>query len=264
MGRTVTLDSITVDRVLHDGDDIQALAGSIKKVGLKVPILVGPDYELIDGLRRLEALRSLGETEVEVVATSMYPVACDTIDKARVHGVEALPLTGERIWELTTALQPLLQITKSHYARGRPKVQGSRTSAGGRPLLAKALGLRSEAYLQAVTQVHRALSDPEKGAKAAEALELIDEGKLTYYGAIDFMKKVTGLPGRIIKMSEQQALLGSATASLHGTIKALNQLGPLDKKFPRDEVEGRLSELTLIRTRLGKFIKLLNEEINGE
>jgi hypothetical protein len=263
MAKNVPIDSIVVDRVLTVGDDLTDLAYSIKEQGLTVPLLVTQDYELIDGLRRLEAARALGHTEIEVVPTILYPRACELLNEAREHGLHALPLTGQRIWEIYSDLKPLLAITRVVNQRGRAKAAGARPSAGGRPLLSNSLGLKSEAMLQAITHVHRMLSDPTYSAKAAEALELIEAGELSYYGAADFIKKTHGLTGTITGLTEQRSGLEAAITSILGTVRALNQLGPLHKKLPSEEAQARLTELHAARAKLTKFIKLLTEEINN-
>ncbi len=61
------IDSIKVGaRFRKDLGDIDALAGSIREVGLLHPIVIGADDTLIAGQRRLEACRQLGWREVPV------------------------------------------------------------------------------------------------------------------------------------------------------------------------------------------------------
>src|SRR5688572_8595193 len=229
MARTVPIDSIVVDRILTVGDDLSDLAQSLKERGQAVPLLVSQDLDLIDGLRRLEAARSIGWTEIEVSPTTLFPRACELLTQAREHGLHARPLDGERIYRLVNDLKPLLAITKVVNQRGRRRAAGERPSAGGRPLLVKALGLRSEAWIQGVVQVYRLLEDPTYAVKAAEALDLIEAGKLSFYTAAEFIKKTHGLTGSITGLTEQRQSLDAAITSLNGTVRALNQLGPLHK-----------------------------------
>jgi hypothetical protein len=262
MAKRVAIDSITTDRVLVPGDDLTELIASIKEVGVEIPPLVSQDYELIDGLRRIEALRSLGETEVVVVPTFLYPRACEQIKQAHEHGVASLPLTPQRIWEIYTSMQPLLTVTKAHNQRNAPKKQGVRPTAGGRALLSRALRFRSDGELQALVYVFRALADPAREKRAGEAIALLSEGQITYYGASEYVRKTTGFTGDIIALNQQQEALESAIASINGTVGALGRLGPLNRKFTKGEAETRLSELLLVRNKLSHVIKLLTEEIN--
>jgi hypothetical protein len=65
-------------------------------------------------------------------------------------------------------------------------------------------------------------------------------------------------------LTQQQEALSSAVASLNGTVAALRRLGPLNRKFKKEEAEAKRSELLLVRTKLNAFIKLLTEEINNK
>ncbi len=53
------------ERIRQDQGDIQALAESIRKVGLLNPIIVDEKYRLVAGFRRLIACRVLGWEEIE-------------------------------------------------------------------------------------------------------------------------------------------------------------------------------------------------------
>ena len=263
MAKRVAIDSILVDRAVDPGDDLTELVRSIKEEGQAVPVLVTQDLELIDGLRRLEALRSMGETEVEVVPTFMYPRACEVIKEAVQHGVAALPLTATRIWQLYCSVQPLLAITRVHLARGKAKKGETRESAGGRELFTKSLnGFLKDGELQALIYTYRALDDPVRAQRAAEALTMLNEGQTTYYGMSEYVRKSVGLTGPITAVKEQREALESAVTSLNGIVRALNQLGVPNVKIPTEEMETRRTELSAARYKLTKFINLLTEEIN--
>lgn len=262
MAKHVPITSITVDRELEPGDDVSNLARDIRKSGgLSVPVLTDGDLVLIDGLRRLRALESLGYTEVEVVSTSMFPVACEVLTRAREHGVEAAPMTPKRTWQIYQRMSIVLRVTKSHLATGRPKGTGSKASAGGRPMLAAALGYSSVAPLQAITNVYRKAS--EGNTKAKEAVALLESGETTIYGAVDYVNRTAGgLTGPIVKYPEQKNILDTGIASLRGLLHGLSQLGPLSEEFPGAEKSKYLKELLKLRRDFYRIVKLLDEEIN--
>ena len=57
----------TKRRATFDPGKAEAIAQSMLEIGQKTPILVRPDgnrYVLVEGLHRLEACRSLGETKI--------------------------------------------------------------------------------------------------------------------------------------------------------------------------------------------------------
>lgn len=264
MAKRVAIDKIIIDRALVPGDDLTELANSIKETGQEVPILVTQDYELIDGLRRLEALRSLGETEINTVPTYMYPRACEVIKQARQHGVAAAPLTPQRIWEMYTALQPLLNITRSHLQRGiAPGKRNHQGIAGGRVLFSEAIGI-VDGQVQALIGVYHKLNHPELAERAAEALDMLNRGETTFYGAVEYIRRGERFSGDISGLAQQQEALEAAITSLNGTIRALGRLGKLHKKFPKEEAEQRLTELSGTRYKLTKFIRLLTEEIKNK
>lgn len=67
MIRTVRIDEIVVTgRYRQQLGDIDALAASIRSIGLLHPPVVTPDNRLVAGQRRLEACRMLGMTEIPV------------------------------------------------------------------------------------------------------------------------------------------------------------------------------------------------------
>ena len=51
-------------------EDINALAGSIERVGLLCPLLITKDKAIVDGHRRLAACKKLGWTDVPVITVS--------------------------------------------------------------------------------------------------------------------------------------------------------------------------------------------------
>jgi ParB-like nuclease family protein len=265
MAQLIPISTIVVDRELGEGDDLTPLAKSMQERGQEVPILTDADYVLIDGLRRIHALRMLGATEVLVTATSMYPVACDVLKRARLHGLEAMPLTPRRLYEINSSMKPVLYSTINFYKIGRKKGTPAKGTAGGRKLLAESLDIQ-EGVLQATFQVFYAVEqkDPmtEEGKKALEALELLETGQISAYAAVGRLNPSPGLNGKIRKYPDQKDALDAAIASLRGTMRALRELGPMDKKFPKQEAETKYRELIQIRTQFYKFIRTLDEEIN--
>lgn len=265
MGQRVNLIKIKTDRDLDPGDDISVLTKHINDSGLQVPILVDHNLNLIDGLRRLEAVRSLGHTTIEVNVTSMYPQACMWLKQAREHGTEARPLVPQRIWEIYRQLAPLMNITRSHAQRGRKKGQPPKIGLGGRPALVDALGLPSESPLQAITQVYRAAEeDPtERGDRAREAVVRVNDGSMTIYSAVDHMRMTKGLYGEVVSVHAQRVAFKSLVANLNGLGHGMDQLGQLNPSLTTREIEDWLRSLKTSRRRLATFIHLVEEEIKN-
>lgn len=262
MAKLIPIDQVVTDRKLRDDDDVSELARYINDQGQKVPILMDHDGNLIDGLRRVEALRSLGRTTVLATQTSMYPVVCALLTQAREHGVGAVPLTPRRIWEIYSAARPLLQVTRSAYGAGKAKGQRYDKQIGGRRMLGRALGFNSVSGLQAITHAYRALGDPspERAKRAEEAVRLLEEKKISYYQAVELINRPQGLKGPLRSLSEQRSALQTATATYRGLIRGLESLGPIHKGMPEEELRGYLGELLALRAQMHKFMRLLQEE----
>lgn len=266
MGQRLNLSRVITDRVLGPDDDISALAKHINDTGLKIPILITPNEHLVDGLRRLEAVRSLGRSTVDVQAVSLYPNACAWLKRTREHGVEALPLTPLRIWEIFKSLQPLASITRSYVQSGRRRGQPQKFSVGGRPMLADALGLGSESPLQAITQVFRAADeDPtERGDRAREAVARLMRGETTIYMAQEATRVPKQFDDGLRTPTAQRNTLRNMITSLDALGIVMEQFGPLSTALKDTEVEDWLTSLRKSRRKLARFIHQLEEEINKQ
>jgi len=264
VARHIPIDQVITDRKLSDDDDLSELAGFLNDQGQQIPILLDHENNLIDGLRRVEALRSLGHTTVLATQTSMYPVVCALLKQAREHSVGALPLTPRRIWEIYSAARPLLQITRSAYTVGKARGERLNKQVGGRRLLGEALGFKSASGLQAITHTYRALSDPspQRAKRAEKAVQLLEAGEISHYQAVDMINKPTGLTGPLRTLNEQRSALQEAIATYRGLIKGLESLGPIHAKMPEEELRGYLGELLALRAQMHKFTRLLQEETN--
>lgn len=65
-------------RIRQEISDLSSIRESIQEIGLLQPIIVNSEKELMSGLRRLEACRQLGWTEIEV---KMVDTGADRVKK---------------------------------------------------------------------------------------------------------------------------------------------------------------------------------------
>lgn len=188
----VALDEITVaDRIRKDNGDIDALAQSIRERGLINPITVmeqtGGGYTLIAGLRRLNAVRSLGDTDIR--ATVVSPMEAD----------EALMLEiaeNEQRKEFTMAERlsyaeriKVVELEKSRLRMSEAKKNRGLEGVAGRPpleqgktrdIVAKKAGFTSN------QQMRRAVVIADK---RPDLLDRIDKKEVTITGAFEETKK---------------------------------------------------------------------------
>lgn len=258
MGQQVPIGSIVIRRALDPGDDLGPLMEHIRDSGLRVPVLVNQDYELIDGLRRVEAVRRLGNTRIEVIAVTLYGPALTWIERARVHGVYAKPLTPRRMFELYESCKPLISVTRSQQMRGRQRGEGVHIK--GRERFLAAIGIDSESWFQAVTQLYRmSKEDSLRGETAREAVAMLEEGQVSPYMALDYVR-TRRRPGIIVKAEEQLAMLDSVASSLAGMAYGIKQLGLVDPSIPRERRTGVAKELREFRSTLHRLITQLEKE----
>lgn len=258
MERTIPIDSIVVNRTLEPGDDVTELAEHIRDSGLIIPILVNQNYELIDGLRRLEALRSLGFTVAHIVPVTMFGPTAIWLQRAREHGVLARPVSPRRLWYLYEMCRPLIQVSRSHEARGKPKGKGAHVN--GREKFLEALGMRSESYLQAVYQTYRTAQEQSaRGEVARQAVALIEQGRLSPYGAVEWAKRRYN-EGNITDAAGQVDLLENTTQMLSGITFGLKRLGPLHSDVQKEQVDKFIAQFRAFRKTLHQLTNTLERE----
>lgn len=255
MERTVPIDSIVVNRTLESGDDISKLTDHIRDAGLQVPLLVDQGYELIDGLRRLEALRSLGFTVVHVVPTTMFLPAVTWLKRAREHGVLARPLTSRRIWQLYKSCLPLISVSRSHEMKG--KLRGQGVHINGRSTFLDAIGMTSESRFQASIQTYRlAEENSTRGDLARQAVELLERGQLSIYQAVDYVKRHY-TEGAINSSEDQLALLQNTVHALSGINFSLKRMGNLNEALTAQQLAPIAKDLRNFRRTLHQLIHTL-------
>jgi ParB family chromosome partitioning protein len=70
--KTINIDDIVIkSRIREDLGDIDALAKSIGEFGLMSPILVNKKLVLLSGLRRIEACKKLGQTQIKALLVNL-------------------------------------------------------------------------------------------------------------------------------------------------------------------------------------------------
>ena len=191
---TVALDTITVaDRIRKDNGDIEVLAQSIRERGLINPVTImeqtGGGYVLIAGLRRLNAVRSLGETEIR--ATVLSPIEADESLMLEIAENEQRKefTMAERLAyaeRIKAVEREKAAIRMSIYARsgreenqgvaGRPHPEQGRT----RDIVAKKAGFTSN------QQMRRAAAIADK---RPDLLDKVDRKEMTLTGAFEEVKQ---------------------------------------------------------------------------
>jgi ParB family chromosome partitioning protein len=158
------------ERHRRDFGDLEALALSIKRLGLLHPIVVDADRNLVAGHRRLEACRKLGWPKVHVTVVRKITDAVTALEAERDETTCRKDFTPTEAVALGMALEEL-EVPKAAARRaqapGQP--QGVKVSGGDSPqetggktrdIVAPAVGMKPSRYAHAKTVV-AAMTDPD-------------------------------------------------------------------------------------------------------
>jgi N6-adenosine-specific RNA methylase IME4/ParB-like chromosome segregation protein Spo0J len=154
------------ERHRRDLGDIDALAGSIRAVGLLHPIVVRPDGTLIAGERRLEACRHLGWTSIPVSV-----VVLDNIVRGEfAENTVRKDFTLSEAVAIKRALEPIERAAaKARMLAGKPSGKLPKGRAGDKA--AKATGHARRTLEKAEAIVAAAEAEPEKFGKLKDDMD---------------------------------------------------------------------------------------------
>ena len=154
-----------LNETIYKLSNIDDLVVSIDEVGLLQPLVVNQQYQVISGHRRLEAVRKLGwsEVDVEVIETSTE----DETKSLLVHYNKQRVKTCREVLNETQVLRPLYRVGQGKRTDLTTSVRTNRST--GRDILAESVGIPSSRLAK--------LEFVEK--ENPDYIDAIDEGKLT-------------------------------------------------------------------------------------
>lgn len=254
MSERILIESVKMDRELRPPEEVDELARAIAAHGQAVSVLLTQDLVLVDGLRRLEALKLLGHQTVEADIATTLEEACANLHEAH-GGVPPLHRIW-RMWEIKQSLDDLIQ-ERAYHARDRGnKARGSgkpSTAAGpSRRLFVEAFGYKP---WDTLITVHRAF-DPESPVHV-RIMDDLETGHITAHTAWRLMYKAAGFQGHITTGQEQATLLEGVSRQMNTAVQAISRLGPI--ALPSDQLNEHLTGLKKARAALIRNIHLLEE-----
>ena len=120
----VRVDAIRVeDRARAEYRNIDSLAGSIETLGLLHPLVVTPDFMLIAGGRRLEAVKALGWEHVPVTVAHNLTGAAELLQAESDENAEREPLTLSEASALARRIEDVLKPLAAERVGGRPSAE---------------------------------------------------------------------------------------------------------------------------------------------
>ncbi len=267
MDQFVDIGSIKIKRALHPLEDgIPALAEHIKKHGQKVPIALSQTFELIDGLRRIEALKLLGhDTAAAVICESLEDITAE-LSRSR-QGILYRAPTPRRIWEINESCAPYVQRRlreQRKSLRGLP--QHSRMPVrqkSARDLLVEALGFNSDSYIGESIHVWNVAMNPDdhRYEMARDLADRVERGEITLHAVRNRMERAAMFSGDVLTPGEQRNMLKAFIMNLRAVILAAQRMGPLNPKVSKEELRGYLKQIKDLNRELYIFAKTLEQEI---
>jgi len=268
MNQRVEIKNLNMRRGLETGDDITDLAKDIAAFGQRVPILINAKFEVLDGVRRIEAKKSLGESFVGAILVTTMEEFLDGLNTSREEGTYWRTPSPRRMWNLQQDSGPYIRKrVKESRARLRGKPQHSTMDeplVPIRSLMAQACGWNSESYFSAATSLYNIATDPEDARYelANELVEEVDAGRMTIFSARARLDRDRNLREGTLTWGEQRAILVNLVNSLSGVVKATRNMGKLSNRIPRDELTGYLKDLRELRAELYQFVHRIEKEVN--
>lgn len=265
----VLIENLVVrDRLPRPDPDVRTLAVSVKKTGLKVPILIDSGNNILDGLQRVLALKALGREEVHAIVCETFEDVCENLAKSvQVNGSPPY----WRVFELFNATN-VLQQDRGKRMRKLTR-ETKQTHQRSRELLAYSLGFEHEGVIGTVTSVYKAcygLDGVERVTRQLKQIEEIrlslEKGDVTLYEAKGMITRVDNpigaLVGNITKPQEQIEAITTSLSQLAGFTKGVSRLGPLSPDLEKFQLELLLRGFEDERRHLARFIKKIKERID--
>lgn len=237
---------IKVDRELTPPPDSQKLAPLKQDLinrGLQVPLLLTSDLYIIDGQRRLEAIKEAGLADAICQVTSDFDEAMENLGKAQA-GKFRIPMTPSRLYYQYRLLTDMGQ-QRMLRRREVVAVLGSRKTGDRR--LAESLGSYREEYLkvvegavaslQYIMSTYKHYMELEEGIERQELRQLLLQGEepggsiqraYRYHRSLRQGRLSTTLP-------DQRRILESTTATMRGMEASLEHIGRVHRQLPPDE-----------------------------
>lgn len=268
--KLIPIDSINLDREISPYDDgIPELAESIRKLpGIRIPVSVTEDLHLIDGLRRIRALQTLGYTDVPAITVHTFEEICDLYVKTRKYPTAARPISvaPERIWQFYLATDRFRRERTARLKR-RPASQRDQP-INIRKVIVDTLDIGSEAVFSATTSMYKRFTgavEPHRKEHYLELQRLLESGEITIFQARGRMDHTgdTEFVGDVVKPDEQRRILVTAIAQYSGTTSAMRLLGELHPDINPVELTAYIKGLEREATNMRAVIISLRKRVQS-
>lgn len=268
---------------------LDELIADIKKNGLMFPILLAPDFQVLDGARRLHAYKALGEKEISVTVANNWSQIREyftKINKAeKEEGAPYRPMTWFETIYLTKNLLPNFYVQErirlANLARKRNKETGQRSPKHSDKY---ASDIRSMFHFKNVhtykvlcdidAAILRLAHDRELQETLRERIRHIESTTGQLYAAWglaratakngSFTDESVLIPAHDVRQAKEQhkQLSGIADVLDHVATDAL-RMGPLNPAFSPEELRALVSRLQRANRRIAKFVRECDKTSNN-
>lgn len=251
-------------------EGLEELTESIKKHGIKMPLVVNSIGLVFDGVRRLQAARNLGLTQVPVVVTQDFDATMDQMYENRKQGDCYLKKDHRRVFQAYVdvygQMAARVALFKSLPYTERTKQPILRKA---RDLLKLALNV-SDSSIQAAVQFGTYAADPahplhEVGLDLTSRMDAGMSGSMALNTFTAMRRR--GDPGKIMEADEQREIMNNALVTMSTLIETFARLEFLSPKLKRSELEAWRAAFKPFRGQIQKTtnsIRNLIEEKNSD
>lgn len=255
----VPIAEIVTDRTLRDDAAINDLAQQIGESGRIDPILLTENKTLIDGLRRIEAAKLLGQDQIEAIVSDDIRLVLELLAKSHL-GVKTPP---RRLYEFHLILTQLNNMRLERFKRDGEWNLANRPEAEREykfnEEVWRAFGITHRSgWGRTIRLVRNALRG---NTFAQELLEKVEKGELPIESAAHKYEQKGKFGGTIKDPVEQQRVLDTGLRSIEVTVAGLNKLAPPVKFTPAD-FDTYLFRVSTIRRSLTLLQRALRKEMD--
>jgi hypothetical protein len=260
----VKVGKLKTNRDISPGDNLEELEKSLREDGLLVPLLVNGDMIVVDGVRRLTAIKKLGYKDAICQVTTDFDVAMASLIEAKAAGGQ-VPLTPRR---LIRQYQLISKMGEARLSERRATIPLKRNSDGSlsrsrslgryKDEYKKLVGV-AESLLQEMLAVYRHFDRLDPKAPGFKDLkQILDRAEA---GEVP-IAQVNKLHRIIVRgeyghnSSLQSQILSSTISTMQGMATALASVDALSPDLDREEVKVFITEAR-------KFIRKLRSTTNS-
>lgn len=255
MIKRVLIEQIRLTRGLEHEQNLKELTRDLKANGQQVPIVVMSDFTLVDGLRRVMALNTLGIKEIDAFIASNFE---EVIEGLYLNHSGQFPDRLHRLWEIEQILSPLVYERRSRLASERQLgVSKTERRPSGAPLARTLVERVFGNGYDKVIQTYR-LAHATKPPGWRTVLRDLETGEITVGNAYDQIRGKRPLMGNIRTVKDQEQLVNGAARQFEAVVLALEKLAwPI--VIPVENRQVAIEQLRRNRGKLSRIIRLLEE-----